>query len=701
MGGATAVALFVAIQQIRRLRSRPARPEPAVSDAKSSRGRINRVFLEELRDLLKIVLPSIYCKEALLLAFHTAALVFRTFLSIQVANLDGKIVKTIVDRNKTQFLKRLLQWLLLAIPATYTNSMIRFLESKLAIAFRTKLTMHLYELYMDHDTYYRVENLDSRLANADQRLTEDVSRFCSTLAHLHSQVSKPTLDVVLMSIQLVALNASIQEDRHNRITTSVVPCILAGFTVWLTARALKFISPPFGRLVAQQAELEGEFRYAHSRLITNSEEIAFYNGHQVEKAHLKHAYLRLIKHMNKIFKLRIFYNMAEGFLMKYFWSAAGLMMIAIPAFTNTKSSVSARTQDFITARGLLISAADAIERIMSSYKELTELTGYTSRVAEMIKVFREVHDGKYQKTMINQDHPEEQSKQESAPIIHQRGLVTEASFVQFDKVPIVSPNGDVLVEELSFTAEPGMHILISGPNGCGKSSLFRILGGLWPACGGRLVKPERGRLFYIPQRPYLCVGSLREQIIYPDSVEDFKARGMTDDDLNEIMQWVHLRKIVRREGGWDAVNDWQDVLSGGEKQRVGMARIFYHRPSFAILDECTSAVSIDVEGFMYNKAKELGITLLTVTHRPSLWKYHDHLLQFDGQGGWKFEQLSQSTRGTLKEEKTQLESQLSGVPAMQKRLSELCVLLGEESVLTNPNDEEVVVSNSDDEDDVL
>merc|ERR1712137_502810 len=230
-------------------------------------GRINRVFLEELRDLLKIVLPSIYCKEALLLAFHTAALVFRTFLSIQVANLDGKIVKTIVDRNKTQFLKRLLQWLLLAIPATYTNSMIRFLESKLAIAFRTKLTMHLYELYMDHDTYYRVENLDSRLANADQRLTEDVSRFCSTLAHLHSQVSKPTLDVVLMSAKLVALNIQIQENAKNRVSTSVVPCILAGFTVWLTARAL----------------------------------------------------------------------------------------------TNTKSSVSARTQDFITARGLLISAADAIE----------------------------------------------------------------------------------------------------------------------------------------------------------------------------------------------------------------------------------------------------------------------------------------------------------------------------------------------------
>ena len=700
VGGAGALAVWAAYKQIRGFQRRakasalPSTPEEIAHSQKSSRGRINAVFVEELRDLLSIVLPSLYCKESLLLALHTCALVFRTFLSIQVASLDGKIVKTIVDRDQNAFIKRIAQWLLLAIPATYTNSMIRFLESKLAIAFRTKLTMHLYELYMDRDTYYRVENLDNRLANADQCLTEDVSRFCGTLAHLHSQVSKPALDVVLMTCQLFALNASIQETRRQQVTTSVLPALLASVTVWLTARVLKFVSPPFGRLVAHQAELEGEFRYAHSRLITNAEEIAFYDGHQVEKAHLKRAYLRLIKHMNKIFKLRIFYNMAEGFLMKYFWSAAGLLMIAIPAFTNTKASVSARTQDFIVARGLLISAADAIERIMSSYKELTELTGYTSRVAEMIRVFREVHDGKYQKATVS---VEGEKSNLSGSIIRERGEVSEGTYIEFDEVPIVSPNGDVLVEALSFVAKPGMHILISGPNGCGKSSLFRILGGLWPACGGRLIKPERGRLFYIPQRPYLCAGTLRQQIIYPDSVEQFRAKGFTDDHLNEIMQWVHLRKIVRREGGWDSVTEWQDVLSGGEKQRVGMARIFYHKPSYAILDECTSAVSIDVEGFMYNKAKELGITLLTVTHRPSLWKYHDHLLQFDGQGGWKFERLSDAKRGTLKEEKTQLEAQLSGVPAMQKRLSELCDLLGETSILTGAEEEEPASATYEDE----
>lgn len=239
-GGLTAIALFVAYKKIRSTnRSRNNRNADDDSGMNRSRGKINKVFVGELKSLLKIVLPSPFCKEAILLMLHTAALVVRTFLSIQVANLDGKIVKTIVDKNKMDFLKRIAQWLLLAIPATYTNSMIRFLESKLAIAFRTKLTMHLYELYMDQDTYYRVENLDSRLSNADQCLTEDVSRFCSTLAHLHSQVSKPLLDVILMSAQLVMLNTSIQEGSHNKISTSLFPTLLAGATVWLTARILK------------------------------------------------------------------------------------------------------------------------------------------------------------------------------------------------------------------------------------------------------------------------------------------------------------------------------------------------------------------------------------------------------------------------------------------------------------------------------
>ncbi|KAK8725030.1 hypothetical protein OTU49_011036 [Cherax quadricarinatus] len=650
---------------------------------------VNREFLVQLKKLLKVIIPGLWSRSALILLLHTITLITRTFLSIYVAQLEGRVVKYIVRKDVVRFALMMTKWIAIAVPATLVNSLIRFLECHLALTFRSRLTRYSYDLYFKNQCYYRVSNLDGRLENSDHCLTEDIAAFTSSVAHLYSHITKPLLDSLLITVSLASLARS-------RGGASLPGPVLGGLVVAITGRILRKVSPKFGALVSEEAHRKGYLRAIHSRIITNAEEIAFYGGHKVERTILQQAYDSLVQQMGVIFNKRLWYIMLEQFLMKYVWSGAGMVMVSIPLLTSTinesgetDGGVSDRTQYFTTAKNMLVSGADAVERLLTSYKEIVELAGYTARVGNMLEVFKDVQKGKYKRPAVMTEGEKEPERERSSllafyngmPVIN--GVVSESTdgTIILDNVPVVTPNCDVVVPSLTITVTPQMHLLITGPNGCGKSSLFRILSGLWPVYSGYLHKPPVSHMFYIPQRPYMSVGTLRDQVTYPDSHEDMKKKGITDDDLVTILGIVNLQNIVIREGGWDAIQDWKDVLSGGEKQRMGMARLFYHKPQYALLDECTSAVSIDVEGQMYQAVKDQGITLLTITHRPTLWKFHTHVLQFDGEGSWKFDRLDTDKRLGLKEEKQHLESLLSDIPSKMERLKELCSILGEDSLL--------------------
>ncbi|KAK4461617.1 ABC transporter transmembrane region 2-domain-containing protein [Cladorrhinum samala] len=619
---------------------------------------LNREFFRSLLRLLRIVVPGWRSKETRLLISHSFFLVVRTLISLKVAAMDGAIVKALVKGNGKEFLMRIVWWMLIAVPATFTNSMLSYHQAELSLRYRTRLTQYIHDKYLSQLTFYGISALDDRIKNPDQLIAVDVAKFSNSLAELYSNLAKPILD---MTIYTFSLSKSVGGEG----------VMFMSLLVQLSANVMRALTPPFGKFVADEARLEGEFRFQHSRLIDHSEEVALYAGHEAEKDTLDKGYFTLIKHVNYILRRRFYHGFMEDFVIKYFWGALGLLLCSVPVFVKLPGqavmNMGDRTESFVTNRRMLLSASDAFGRIMFSYKEIMELAGYTSRVSSLLEVMDDIQNGHFEKKLVSSSGTEN-----NEAVLKGRGKVVESEIIEFIDVPIISPNGDVLVKALSFRLGMGDHLLVFGPNGCGKSSLFRILGGLWPAYGGTVYKPPFTDIFYIPQRPYLSRGSLRQQIIYPDGLRTMRAKGVTDSDLLNILRILKLEHLIDMyPEGWDAEAEWRDVLTGGLQQRVAMARLFYHKPRYAILDECTSSVTLDTEKVMYDNAKALGITLMTVSHRRSLWKYHTHILQFDGQGQYVFTRLDAEKRLKLEDEKEDLDVLLRQVPEIERRIEEL------------------------------
>ncbi len=199
----------------------------------------------------------------------------------------------------------------------------------------------------------------------------------------------------------------------------------------------------------------------------------------------------------------------------------------------------------------------------------------------------------------------------------------EDNCLAIQNLTLYTPNYQrTLFRDISVELQPGQGLLIKGTSGCGKSSLLRAIAGLWDSGTGTIIRPKLEEILFLPQRPYMVLGTLRNQLIYPQTHVN-----MTDDELHQILQQVNLPNLVERCGGFEVERDWADVLSLGKQQRIAFARLLIAKPKYVILDEATSALDIKNEENLYQHLLDTQTTFMSVGHRSTLFKYHQITLE--------------------------------------------------------------------------
>lgn len=478
------------------------------------------------------------------------------------------------------------------IIAVYTY----YIRQLLSIKWRRWMTDQYINRWMDHKKYYYLQLFGAAADNPDQRISEDIKMFVDYFLQFTVGLLKAVLTLGAFIVILWNLSDSIT------FTVSGLDITIPHYLVWaaigyaiLGTAATHFVGRRLARLRYVQQKFEADFRFSLIRLREHAQSIAFYGGENNEASFLNGRFRSLLNNF-----VDIVYKEKQ-----LVWLTSGYAQIAIifPLLVSIPSYL----RKTINLGGLMqISSAfgrvqDSLSYFVDIYTQLAEWRSVINRLSEftdhMNTVVTEADSSSY--------------------------TATEGHVFAANTLTVVLPDGRPLLKDFSFRLNVGDNLLIRGTNGAGKSTLLRVFAGLWPFVTGTLEHPPKETVFFIPQKPYLPLGSLRNALQYPKNNVT-----ISDEILAEALHTVKLERLIPT---LDAEEDWSSILSGGELQRIAFARIFIHRPDWLILDEATSAVDEESEAHLFEELQQKlpQTTLISVSHRSTLERYHNQILYLD------------------------------------------------------------------------
>jgi putative ATP-binding cassette transporter len=512
-------------------------------------------------------------------------------------NQAGEMTSALAGKNGDRFWSAVRACLLTLAFAVPVYAFYYYMRDLFANQWRRWLTGRFLDGYLKGRKYYALGS-ESDIDNPDQRISEDINTFTGRSIHF--------LLIFLGSImQLVAFSTVLWSISH------LLVGVLAVYAVAGTVIALYVFGNPLIHLNFWQLRREADFRFSLMRVRENAESIAFYRGEAQERAHIDSKFETVIQNFARLIRKQRSLNL--------FQRSFSQLTLVLPGMILAERVLSGELEvgRAVQAAGAFTAVLAAVGVIVENFESLSRFVAGIDRLQALSRLVL----------------PESAA---TAGGQHAGIQTRPGKQLALEALTLHPPRSErVLIKELSLSLKPGDALLITGDSGCGKSSLLRAIAGLWQTGSGTIHRPPLEAFFFLPQKPYLQAGSLRSQLIYPSA--DTR---LSDEQLLDILEQVHLPQLADRVGGLDAVNDWEKLLSVGEQQRLAFGRVLVHKPGIVILDEATSALDSANEASLYERLRASGATLISIAHRAAVLRHHTHVLHLAGEGAWEVVEAS-------------------------------------------------------------